>query len=179
MELAFLGSQLFLHWCVSAVTRQTLGLKMHPSVPWCPQSPAHSRASGNIGWVTSLGSASPGCSGLLFYCRAGKPPQSRRPLQHREQKRKAGKAPCSAAGQRGQLEEGSGGPQHVQRDEPGLQMTIRASEGNEVISSWWKRCVMGERRHQQLRGLGHSDQWALKGHLQPGMPAGWHCPCGG
>lgn len=38
-------------------------------------------------------------------------------------------------------------------------MTIRASEGNEVISSWWKRCVMEEKRHQQL--IGHTEQWAL------------------
>lgn len=31
-------------------------------------------------------------------------------------------------------------------------MTIRASEGNGVISSWWKQCVAEERRHPQRMG---------------------------
>lgn len=40
--------------------------------------------------------------------------------------------------------------QHIGGLQPGVRMVIRAPGGNEVISRWWKRCVMEERRHQQL-----------------------------
>ena len=51
-------------------------------------------------------------------------------------------------------------------------MAIRASEANAVISSWWKQCVMEERRHRQL-----TDQDVQSGALlsEPGtLP---HHPC--
>lgn len=51
-------------------------------------------------------------------------------------------------------------------------MAIRASGGNELISSWWKQCLMAERRHQQL-----TDQDVQSGALlsEPGTPSGHPC----